>query len=213
MRFRLPDFHDIQHLKVVRLSAPRTGSLYTQEIFLVLIFNVSPCELNHILLLNPFWLWWILLAHIFWRPEAFWWVVLGTLFKGNIHISSTVSNVTKNCQATREYFSTGLYILLTFPVNCSKWTGCLAVCLNFWNDLVKETQKDTCKFTPQPPMTCPDNCTYLQFTLPVFSQQQCVNVNVLYSLSIMKPCLQFSFPIYIFMVKGTLISSMKCLHY
>jgi len=56
MRFRLPDFHDIQHLKVVRLSAPRTGSLYTQEIFLVLIFNVSPCELNHILLLNPFWL-------------------------------------------------------------------------------------------------------------------------------------------------------------
>jgi len=36
--FRLPDFHDIRHLKVVRLSASRTGRLYSQEMFLVLIF-------------------------------------------------------------------------------------------------------------------------------------------------------------------------------
>jgi hypothetical protein len=30
-RFRLPDFHDIRHMKVVRLSASRTGRLYPQE--------------------------------------------------------------------------------------------------------------------------------------------------------------------------------------
>ena len=30
-RFRLPDFPDIQHMKVVRLSASRTGRLYPQE--------------------------------------------------------------------------------------------------------------------------------------------------------------------------------------
>jgi len=29
--FRLPDFHDIRHMKVVRLSASRTGRLYPQE--------------------------------------------------------------------------------------------------------------------------------------------------------------------------------------
>ena len=37
-RFGLPDFHDIQHMKVVRLSASRNGRLYPQKMFLVLIF-------------------------------------------------------------------------------------------------------------------------------------------------------------------------------
>jgi hypothetical protein len=35
----VPRFHDIRHMKVVRLSASRTGSLYPQEMFLVLIFT------------------------------------------------------------------------------------------------------------------------------------------------------------------------------
>ena len=38
-RFRLPDFHDIRHMKMVRLSASRIGLLYHQKNFLVLIFT------------------------------------------------------------------------------------------------------------------------------------------------------------------------------
>ena len=38
-RFRLQDFHDIRHMKVVRSPASRTGRLYPQEMFLVLIFT------------------------------------------------------------------------------------------------------------------------------------------------------------------------------
>jgi len=36
-RLRLPGFVEIQYTKVVRLSALRTGRLYPQEIFMVLI--------------------------------------------------------------------------------------------------------------------------------------------------------------------------------
>ena len=38
-RFGLLDFHDIRHMKIVRLSASRTGHLYPNEMFLVLIFT------------------------------------------------------------------------------------------------------------------------------------------------------------------------------
>jgi hypothetical protein len=38
-RFRLPDFRDIRHMKVVRLSASWTGRLYPQETLLVFIFT------------------------------------------------------------------------------------------------------------------------------------------------------------------------------
>jgi len=38
-RFRLPDFHDIRHMNVVRSSASRTDRLYPQEMFMVLIFT------------------------------------------------------------------------------------------------------------------------------------------------------------------------------
>ena len=38
-RLRLPDFHDIRHVKVVRLSASRTSHLYPQEMYLVLHFH------------------------------------------------------------------------------------------------------------------------------------------------------------------------------
>jgi hypothetical protein len=36
-RFRLPDFHDIRHVKVLRLSVSCTGCLYPQDIFLILM--------------------------------------------------------------------------------------------------------------------------------------------------------------------------------
>jgi hypothetical protein len=35
MRLRLPDFHDIRHMKLVRSSAPCIGRLYSLEMFLV----------------------------------------------------------------------------------------------------------------------------------------------------------------------------------
>jgi len=35
----VPIFHDIRHMKVVRLSALPTGHLYPQEMFLVLVFT------------------------------------------------------------------------------------------------------------------------------------------------------------------------------
>jgi len=38
-RFRLPNFHDIRHMKVFRSSASRTGRFYPQEMFLALIFT------------------------------------------------------------------------------------------------------------------------------------------------------------------------------
>jgi len=34
-----PRFHDIRHMKVVRMSASHTGRLYPQEMFLILIFT------------------------------------------------------------------------------------------------------------------------------------------------------------------------------
>jgi hypothetical protein len=37
--FSLPNFHNIRHMKVVRLSASSTGRLYPQEIFVVLSFT------------------------------------------------------------------------------------------------------------------------------------------------------------------------------
>jgi len=36
-RLRLPDFKTVWHMKVFRLSALDTGSLYLKEIFLVLV--------------------------------------------------------------------------------------------------------------------------------------------------------------------------------
>ena len=36
---RLPDFHNIRHMKLVRLSASRNGRFYPQKMFLVLIIT------------------------------------------------------------------------------------------------------------------------------------------------------------------------------
>jgi len=43
-RFRPLDFHDIQHEKVVGLSASSIGPLYAQQMFLVLIFTRGSFE-------------------------------------------------------------------------------------------------------------------------------------------------------------------------
>ena len=45
-RFRLPDFHGIRHMKVMRSSPSRPGRLYPQEIFLVLIFTKGWVDLR-----------------------------------------------------------------------------------------------------------------------------------------------------------------------